>query len=79
MAVQYETLESGLVRAYSDSGFLIHGGSPESDYIEAVDPADQNRKYTETEIPIVDPDKEAQIEDYKQALAELGVDVNEEE
>lgn len=76
MAVQYETLENGLVRAYSDAGFMIHGGNPEADYSEAVDPADQNRKYTETDIPVIDENEEAQIEDYINALKELGVEVN---
>lgn len=40
------------VKTYSDSGFMVHGGSPESDYAEAIDPAELNRQYTETEIPI---------------------------
>lgn len=40
------------VRSYSDSGFYIHGGSPEGDYAEAIDPAELGRTYTETDIPI---------------------------
>ena len=40
------------VRTYSDSGYMIHGGSPEGDYTEAIDPAELGRTYTETEIPI---------------------------
>lgn len=44
--------ERDFVRTYSDSGFLIHGGSPEGDYSEACDPAEFNRTYTETNIPI---------------------------
>ena len=40
------------VRTYSDSGVLIHGGFPEADYSEAIDPADSGRTYTETDIPI---------------------------
>lgn len=42
------------IRTYSDSGMMIHGGFPEADYDEAVDPADAGRTYTETDIPIDD-------------------------
>lgn len=40
------------VRSYSDSGYYIHGGSPEGDYAEAIDPAELGRTYTETDIQI---------------------------
>ena len=40
------------VRTYSDNGMMIHGGFPEADYEEAIDPADSGRTYTETDIPI---------------------------
>ena len=40
------------IRTYSDAGFMIHGGMPEADYTEAVDPAELGRTYTETNIPI---------------------------
>lgn len=40
------------VRTYSDKGMYIHGGVPESDYAEALDPADLGRTYTETDTPI---------------------------
>ena len=40
------------VRSYSDSGFYIHGGMPEGDYAEAIDPAEMGRTYTETDTPI---------------------------
>lgn len=40
------------IRTYSDSGMMVHGGSPEGDYSEATDPAEFNRQYTETDIPI---------------------------
>lgn len=43
--------EREYIRTYSDAGFLIHGGSPEGDYSEAIDPAELNRTYTETDIP----------------------------
>ena len=40
------------IRTYSNSGFRIHGGYPEADYDEAIDPAEFGRTYTETDIPI---------------------------
>lgn len=40
------------IRTYSDKGMMIHGGSPEADYSEALDPAELGRTYTETDIPI---------------------------
>ena len=40
------------IRTYSDNGMMMHGGSPEADYAEALDPADLGREYTETDIPI---------------------------
>ena len=42
------------IRTYSDSGMYIHGGSPEADYAEAIDPASLGRTYTETDRPIED-------------------------
>lgn len=44
--------ERDFIRTYSDAGFMIHGGSPEGNYSEATDPAELNRTYTETDIPI---------------------------
>lgn len=48
------------VRTWSDAGMMIHGGSPEADYSEAYDPAEFNRTYTETDIPIEEPKSEAE-------------------
>lgn len=73
MAVIYEDLQNGLVKAHSDAGFYIHGGSPEADYVEAIDPKSANRKYTETDRKI--PVREATIEDYQNKLRELGVEI----
>lgn len=42
------------VHTYSDSGMMIHGGYPEADYLEAYDPAEFGRTYTETDIPVED-------------------------
>lgn len=47
-------------RTYSDRGMMIHGGVPEGDYDEAVDPAELGRTYTETEIPIEGEESEAE-------------------
>lgn len=51
MIVQ-ETINGSLVRTYSDINVYIHGGFPEGDYAEAIDPIDSNRTYVETNIPI---------------------------
>ena len=50
----YRTREDGvrLVRTYSDRVMMIHGGFPEGDYEESIDPEDANRTWTETDIPI---------------------------
>lgn len=53
--IQTETITIGdkqYTRTYSDRGMMIHGGVPEADYDEAVDPAELGRVYTETDIPI---------------------------
>lgn len=44
--------ERDFIRTYSDAGMMIRGGSPEENYSEACDPAELNRTYTETDIPI---------------------------
>lgn len=43
-------------KSYSDRGMMIHGGDPEADYEEAIDPVE--RSYTETDIPIEEADAE---------------------
>lgn len=53
--IQTETITIGdkqYTRTYSDRGMMIHGGMPEGDYDEAIDPAELGRVYTETDIPI---------------------------
>lgn len=53
--IKTETLTIGgkqFIRTYSDKGMYIHGGSPEADYSEALDPAELGRTYTETDIPV---------------------------
>lgn len=47
-------------RTYSDAGMMIHGGMPEGDYSEAIDPAELGRTYVETEIPIAEDETEAE-------------------
>lgn len=61
--IQTEILTIGdkqYIRTYSDRGMMIHGGMPEADYTEAVDPADLGRTYTETDIPIEQDEAEAE-------------------
>ncbi len=47
-----EKINENLIRTYSDKNVLIHGGFPEGDYEEAIDPIYINRTYIETDIPI---------------------------
>lgn len=52
------------IRTYSDAGMLIYGGSPEADYEEAIEPAEYERAYTETDIPIGGNDEISMEEAY---------------
>lgn len=56
--------------AYSDSGYYIHGGNPEADYIEAVDPIDSHRTYVETNL-IDPPTVEEKAEAYDVIVGEV--------
>ena len=80
MIVQEQITET-LTKTYSDAGYYIHGGEPEGDYIEAIDPTELGRTYTETDIPIEPEDggetpdpEEATTADYEAAVEDLGVD-----
>lgn len=62
MAIQTENLtinEVQFIKTYSDIGVKVHGGFPEADYDEVIDPAEFNRTYTETDIPIDTDETEA--------------------
>ena len=52
MIVQERIEGTDLVRTYSDRGVLIHGGYPEADYEDAIDPVDAGRTYVETDLYI---------------------------
>lgn len=59
--IKTETITIGekqFIRTYSDKGMMIHGGMPEADYSEAIDPAELGRTYTETDTPIEGEDAE---------------------
>lgn len=60
-----------LRRTWSDVGFMIERDGAQ--YSEAVDPIGFDWVYEETTIPL--EDEEATIDDYQQALSELGVSV----
>ena len=63
--IKTETITIGekqFIRTYSDRGMMIHGGIPEADYSEALDPADAGRTYTETDIPIEGDTAEAIVD-----------------
>ena len=51
MIVQQQISDT-LVRTYSDKGVKIHGGFPEANYDDAIDPISAHREYTETNIPV---------------------------
>ena len=61
-----------LNRTYSDKGMMIERDGVR--YDEAIDPAELNRQYTETDEPI-ETVGEATEEDYQNALREMGVKV----
>ena len=65
--VIYEDYGDKLVRAYSNEGFYIHGGNPEGDYDEAIDPAVLGRTYTETDVKIPEHDVTPTVEDKAEA------------
>ena len=71
----YKTREDGVVlnRTYSDKGMMIEREGVR--YDEAIDPAELNRQYTETDEPIEGYTDEATEADYQAALAEMGVEV----
>ena len=63
--IKTETITIGekqFIRTYSDRGVMIHGGVPEADYSEAIDPAELGRTYTETDIPIEGDTAEAIVD-----------------
>ena len=60
-----------LTRTYSDGGYYIQRDGVQ--YAEAIDPADSGRAYEEISALIAGG--EATIEDYKSALADMGVKV----
>lgn len=74
----YMTRSDGVVlnRTYSDRGYMIERDGVR--YSEAVDPAEENRVYTETEEPIVTHGFDtygASEADYQQSLRAMGVSV----
>ena len=60
-----------LTRTYSDGGYYIQRDGVQ--YVEAIDPANSGRAYEEISVLIAGG--EATIEDYKAALADMGVKV----
>ena len=59
------------IRTYSDSGYMVEREGVR--YSEAIDPAEFDRKYTETDEPIEGDD--ATETDYQNELRRLGVEV----
>lgn len=65
--IVHEIYDSESTRTYSDRGMLIHGGFPEADYAEAIDPTymieSGERVYYETNIPVQEPEIEEPTEE----------------
>lgn len=59
------------IRTWSDLGMMIERDGVL--YEEAVDPAEFDRQYAETDEPIDGYTEEATENDYQNALAEMGV------
>lgn len=71
----YMTRSDGVVlnRTYSDDGkYIVRDGIS---YSEAIDPAELNRQYMETDVPIEGETDEATETDYQNALRDMGVKV----
>lgn len=70
----FTTREDGVVlnRTYSDVGMKIERDGVR--YSEAIDPAELNRQYTETDEPISGFGAVTEA-DYQNALREMGVEV----
>ena len=71
-----ENMEIGgkaFVKTFSDAGVNIERDGER--YSEAIDPADIERTYTETDEPI-DSGEEPTVDDALGMLAEMGVDVH---
>ena len=50
--IKTKQIDDDLIKTWSDLGAKIHGGFPEGDYDEAIDPISAGRTYIETNIPI---------------------------
>lgn len=61
------------IRTYSDSGYMVEREGIR--YSEAIDPAEFDRQYTETDEPIEGETDEATEADYQNALRDMGVKV----
>ena len=51
--IKTETITIGgkqFIRTYSDAGRFVVGGLPEGEYIEAIDPVEFSRTYTEGDL-----------------------------
>ena len=71
MAIRQE-IKGDLIRTWSDKNVKIHGGFPEGDYDEAIDPVSMGRTYVETDIPIEqeEPTLEEKAEAYDILMGE---------
>ena len=61
------------IKTYSDTGYMVEREGVR--YGEAIDPAEFNRIYTETDELIEGETDEATEADYQAALRDMGVDI----
>lgn len=54
--IQTEQITGNLIRTCSDAGMMIRQEETGALYVDAIDPVDHPRTYTETDIPIEDPE-----------------------
>jgi hypothetical protein len=77
IAEPLRTREDGtiLIRTYSDSGYMVERDGVM--YDEAIDPIEFGREYIETNVKRESSDfQDATEQDYQNALAEMGVELN---
>ena len=66
--IKTEMYSEDLVRTYSDAGFKIRQDGTGIVYDEAIDPIYMNRTYTETDIPLDEPEEGEQAEQAEEIL-----------
>lgn len=66
--IKTEMYSEDLIKTYSDAGFKIMQEGTGAIYDEAIDPISMNRTYTETNIPIEEPDESEPLTEAEEIL-----------